>query len=326
MRIRESIFSPLGITTIYLVMGSLWITFSDSWVVAAVQDVQTLTRLQSYKGLFYIAITAFGLYYLLVQHRLTILKATESYTKELENRVQERTQDLSLLNKEMESFSYSVSHDLQSPLRAVLGFSEEIVQHHSEGLSPTATNYLSRISAAAKRMSVLIDDLLTLARVSKIESKPSEFELQPLVAEVIHDLSLNPVYANTKVSIRLQEVRLVADESLIRILFENLLSNAFKYSSRVTSPHVEVECIRANGHPLIAVRDNGIGFDMLHYDKLFTPFQRLHHGEGYPGNGIGLATVQRVMRHLKGSVRAESEIGKGTVFYITLENTIVAHA
>jgi light-regulated signal transduction histidine kinase (bacteriophytochrome) len=318
MKIRESIFSPLGITAIYFVIGSLWIAFSDIWLEAAVADVKTLTRMQSYKGLFYIGITAFGLYYLLLQHRRTILKTSETYTKELENRVSERTRELSLLNKEMESFSYSVSHDLQAPLRAIIGFSQELVSHHSATLDPTSTDYLNRIVKAGQRMSRLIDDLLILARVSRAESKPTDVDVRALIDDIISHLSADTAYAKITVDIRFQRVVLHADESLLRILFQNLISNAFKYSSRGPSPLVVIDTELNAGIRMFSIRDNGIGFDMAYADKLFLPFQRLHENQGYEGSGIGLATVRRVMRHLHGSVRVDSQIGVGTVFYINL--------
>jgi light-regulated signal transduction histidine kinase (bacteriophytochrome) len=318
MKIRESIFSPLGITAIYFVIGSLWIAFSDIWLEAAVADVKTLTRMQSYKGLFYIGITAFGLYYLLLQHRRTILKTSETYTKELENRVSERTRELSLLNKEMESFSYSVSHDLQAPLRAVIGFSQELVSHHSAALDPTSTDYLNRILKAGQRMSRLIDDLLILARVSRAESKPTDVDVRALIDDIISQLSTDTAYTKITVDIRFQRVVLHADESLLRILFQNLISNAFKYSSRGQSPLVVIDTELNAGIRMFSIRDNGIGFDMAYADKLFLPFQRLHENQGYEGSGIGLATVRRVMRHLHGSVHVDSQIGVGTVFYINL--------
>jgi signal transduction histidine kinase len=318
MKIRESIFSPLGITAIYFVIGSLWIAFSDIWLEAAVTDVKALTRMQSYKGLFYIAMTAFGLYYLLVQHRKTILHTTETYTKELEKRVGERTRELSLLNKEMESFSYSVSHDLQAPLRAVIGFSEELVNHHSSGLDPTATDYLSRIMKAGKRMSRLIDDLLILARVSRAESNPTDVDVRALIDDVVSQLKADPSYEKIQIDIRFTQLTLRADESLLRILFQNLISNAFKYSARGLAPWVVVDTEISGNIRTFSIRDNGIGFDMTYADKLFLPFQRLHENQGYEGSGIGLATVQRVMRHLNGRVTVDSHIGSGTVFYINL--------
>lgn len=318
MRIRESIFSPIGITAIYFVIGSLWIAFSDIWLEAVVSDVKTLTRLQSYKGLFYIAITAFGLFYLLLQHRRTILQTNETYTKELEKRVAERTRDLSMLNKEMESFSYSVSHDLQAPLRAIVGFSEEVVNHHSAGLDSVATDYLGRIMKAGKRMSNLIDDLLILARVSRAESKPKDVDVRLMIDDLVDTFRSEPAYAKVKVDIRFEALKVHADETLLRILFQNLLSNAFKYSARVESPVVVVDSWVNQGNRTFCIRDNGIGFDMAYADNLFLPFKRLHEHEGYEGSGIGLATVQRVMRHLNGTISVDSEIGLGTVFYITL--------
>lgn len=318
MKIRESIFSPLGITAIYFVIGSLWIAFSDIWLEAAVTDVKTLTRMQSYKGVFYIGITAFGLYYLLVQHRRTILNTTATYTRELEKRVSERTRDLSMLNKEMESFSYSVSHDLQAPLRAIVGFSEELVNHHSTGLDPTASDYLTRIMKAGKRMSRLIDDLLILARVSRAEMKPMDVDVRTLIDDIVRLLAVDPAYAKIQVDIRFARLTLRTDESLLRILFQNLISNAFKYSARGEAPKVEIDTEVLSDGRLFIVRDNGIGFDMAYADKLFQPFQRLHENQGYEGSGIGLATVQRVMRHLNGTVWAESGIGSGTSFYVKL--------
>jgi signal transduction histidine kinase len=318
MKIRETIFSPFGITLIYFVMGSLWITFSDIWLEAAVNDVHTLTRMQSYKGLFYIGMTAFGLYFLLVQHRQTVLETVDTYTKELEKRVDERTRDLSMINKEMESFSYSVSHDLQAPLRAIVGFSDELVNHHSEGLDPTANQYLHRIRNAGKRMSRLIDDLLILAKVSRAESKPVLVDVRKMIDDIISQLKTDPAYAHVQVDVRFAKLILRADESLLRILFQNLMSNAFKYSARGETPMVVIETSSDNGNRLFNIRDNGIGFDMAYVDKLFQPFQRFHDDHGYQGSGIGLATVQRVMRHLNGHVRVESQIGLGTVFYITL--------
>lgn len=417
MKILDRIVSPAGITLIYMVSGVLWITFSDQWLERTIQDFTTLSRMQSYKGWFYIALTAFGLFYLLRRHEfrqgqiranyLNVFRETKEpmwifseeprhmllvnpaalalfeygladflaltdsrffpesglrriparsgkvlvlqvltsslefdgkpcrlaaarditaemaaretidrLNRELEDKVQERTRELTILNKELEASSYSVSHDLQAPLRAINGFSRELLDHHAATLSPDARHYLRRILNAAERMERLITDILSLSRISRIEPNPIDIDLKELVSAVAAELK-EQAGAEVEIRVELDGTRIRSDPGMLRIVFQNLLSNAIKFSAKTDKPVVEVGAKTLGSMRIFYVKDNGAGFDMGYYDKLFKPFQRLHAETDYTGSGIGLATVNRIMRRLKGMVWAESKPGEGTVFYLT---------
>jgi light-regulated signal transduction histidine kinase (bacteriophytochrome) len=237
--------------------------------------------------------------------------------EQLERRVRERTAELEEINRELESFSYSVSHDLRAPLRSIDGFSLALYEEYLDRLDETGKDYLMRVRTATRHMERLIDDLLNLSRVSRADMLFNATDLSRIAADILETLGReNP---DRKVEIFIQE-NIVAsgDPSLIRIVLENILSNAWKFTARNRQARIEFGCTEMNGEYVYYIRDNGVGFDMAYAGKLFGTFQRLHGKDDFPGTGVGLAIVQRIIHRHGGRVWAESEKGIGSTFYFTL--------
>jgi PAS domain S-box-containing protein len=236
---------------------------------------------------------------------------------ELEQRVGERTAQLEIANKELEAFSYSVSHDLRAPLRHINGFSQLLMEEFGSTLDPSAQQYLERIQAGAQKMGVLVDELLNLARVGRHALRLQPTQLNPMVAEVI--AILEPDCEERQVEWMIADLPTVAcDPVLVKQIFQNLLANALKFTRPRARAVIEVSHKEEDGQPVFMVRDNGVGFNMKYIDKLFGVFQRLHRTEEFEGTGIGLVTVQRIVRKHGGQVWAEGELDKGAAFYFTL--------
>jgi PAS domain S-box-containing protein len=236
---------------------------------------------------------------------------------ELEKRVTLRTAQLEAANKELEAFSYSVSHDLRAPLRSIDGFSQALLEDYLEELPQEGRNYLERVRAAAQRMALLIDDLLNLSRVSRFELDRRDVDLSAMAFEIGEELKQGDPERWVEFSVT-PGLRAEADERLIKIVLANLLGNAWKFTSQKEQARIEFGARRAEIGLVYFVRDNGTGFDMAYADKLFGAFQRLHAVSEYPGSGIGLAIVQRIVRRHGGQVWAESNINQGATFYFTI--------
>jgi signal transduction histidine kinase len=237
--------------------------------------------------------------------------------EELEQRVQERTAQLAAANKELEAFSYSVSHDLRAPLRSIDGFSLALLEDYAERLDEEGKDHLKRIRAATQRMGMLIDDLLNLSRVTRVEIRKEVVSLSALVHSVA--TGLQEAQPERKIDFRIEDrLEAKADARLVLVILENLLGNACKFTSKLTSPCIEFGKTRHNGSSAYFVRDNGAGFDPAYASRLFGAFQRLHGASEFPGTGIGLATVQRIIRRHGGEIWAEGAVGKGATFYFTL--------
>ena len=249
-------------------------------------------------------------------------KAQESltlYRDHLEELVEDRTAALQVANRELEAFSYSVSHDLRSPLRSLDGFSQALIEDYGEVLGDDGRDHLNRIRTASQRMARLIDDMLLLSRLTRSEMRRDDVDVSGLAKDVVGDLREGDPDRDVDVEI---EAGLVAsaDQRLLRVVLQNLVGNAWKFTSR--QDHATIEVARANGDPAaFVVRDDGVGFDMAYADKLFGAFQRLHSAGEFEGTGIGLATVQRIVHRHGGRVWAESEPGSGASFYFTLPRT-----
>jgi signal transduction histidine kinase len=240
--------------------------------------------------------------------------------EELERRVMERTAQLESANKELEAFTYSVSHDLRAPLRHVSGFSKILSEEFSESLPPEAQRHVQRIQEGTRRMGQLIDDLLNLARVGRKELSLQVGGLRSIVAEVIEGLS--PDVGARQVEWKIGDLPYVeCDTALMHQVFQNLLSNAVKFTRPRSHAVIEVGQEQRDGQPMVYVRDNGVGFSMKYADKLFGVFQRLHRAEDFEGTGVGLATVQRIVQKHGGRIWAEAELDKGASFYFTLGNS-----
>lgn len=438
--------NPLSITLLYLIVGGLWILFSDNWVQGLTDDPTYLSDIQTYKGWFYILVTGLVLYFLITKHRNFVAEASQlirdtqrqfehiflynpypmivvdpetelittmnaSFSKyiphnkrqdkinlntvfsdhivaeirkritsqkdktriglfkssgnygdpklievsgftltidnehnwllilhdvteevqsrqqiiemsqSLERKVQERTIELRNINAELEAFSYSVSHDLRAPLRAIDGFSLAVIEEFGKNLDDLALHYLNRVRSASQKMSELIDDMTRLSRISRTTLHLEPLNITEMCAQITSDQQ--GMYPTLKYSIEIQPgMEVVSDRGLINILLDNLIGNAFKYSSKNEVASIQIGVTDEAGFKEFFVRDNGIGFDVQYADKVFKPFQRLHEAVDYPGTGIGLATVQRIIGRLGGTVRAESTPGKGSTFYFSLSDTI----
>lgn len=240
--------------------------------------------------------------------------------EDLEREVSIRTQQLQNAIEELDSFNYSVSHDLRAPLRIIDGFCEKLLEDHSAELCDQGKDALFRIRNATKRMSNLIDGLLTLSRLSRSEMEFTDINLSELF-DAVSDLEAN-LSGNRRTEVIIQsEMYVRADPVLMSAAVGNLMSNAFKYSKLQESPRIVCGAIDRDDRRIFYVRDNGVGFDMEYSGKLFTAFQRLHSENDFPGTGIGLATVRRVINKMGGSVWAESAVGDGATFYFTIGDT-----
>jgi PAS domain S-box-containing protein len=248
-----------------------------------------------------------------VQDALRRLNAT------LEQRVVERTRELSLANRELESFSYSVSHDLRAPLQAIDGFGRALVSKHADRLDSQAIHYLNRIRAGTSQMSQLIDDLLSLAKVTRTEIHAERVDLAQKARQIIDRLRAAHPQREVRVEIA-DELEAFGDSRLLAIVLANLLENAWKFTAREPDAQIRVGiATSADGQKPFFVADNGAGFDMAYVDKLFKAFQRLHTTAEFEGTGIGLATVYRIITRHGGRVWAEASPGHGAVFYFTLK-------
>jgi PAS domain S-box-containing protein len=234
-----------------------------------------------------------------------------------ENSLVRRTEELASANKELESFSYSISHDLRTPLNAMKSFSTIIIEDFSEELKADVLEYLKRISISADKMSNLIDDMLSLSKISLQEINFEPMNLSSIAHSVIDELRLAEPMHNVEVKIT-DNLETHGDSRLLGIALSNLIGNAWKYSSKTSNAKIEFGKIVKYGHVIYFVRDNGAGFDMKFADKLFEPFKRLHTEREFPGTGIGLAIVKRVIEKHGGTIWAESEPGKGATFFFTL--------
>jgi signal transduction histidine kinase len=237
---------------------------------------------------------------------------------ELELRVQQRTAQLQAANKELESFSYSVSHDLRAPLRAISGFSAIIARRHRASLNEEGQHYVDNIVQASERMGQLIDDLLTYARLGRSGVRREPVSLASLLNELARNMQphLDKNYGTLTICEDVPVV--IGDRTLLSQVFTNLLENAFTYHKPDIPPRVCVTCHSEANFVAVEVRDNGIGIPSEYYEKIFNVFQRLHSEEEYPGTGIGLATVKKSVELLGGSVWVESKVGEGSTFFVRL--------
>jgi PAS domain S-box-containing protein len=257
-----------------------------------------------------------------ITERRLAAEKLEDLNAELEDRVRVRTAQLEASNQELEAFSYSVSHDLRAPLRAIDGFANILVEDYARSLDTSGLGHLQRIRAASQRMSQLIDDLLELARITRAEINYQRTDLSALAREILRDMQ--EAEPERQVSLEIADgLDALVDPVLIRVVLDNLLRNAWKFTGKRDAAQIAFGTVPVadadNGDATAYfVRDNGAGFDMAYADKLFKPFSRLHPATEFTGTGIGLATVQRVIQRHGGRIWAESKAGDGTVFYFTL--------
>jgi light-regulated signal transduction histidine kinase (bacteriophytochrome) len=332
-RLRSSLV-PLWIALIYLVFGAIWIFVTDRMLEWLQLPPARIAELQTHKGWLFVFISAALLFVLLnAMHRrdqtaIRTLAEREAEIRrmnaDLERRVEQRTAQLEATNRELESFAYAVSHDLRAPLRSMSGFSQLLQEGPADALDEKSRHYLQRIHEASRRMSALIEDLLSLSRIGRSELTPRPIDLSQLVTEAA--ATVKERYPNRAVELTIEAgLHVNADARLLRIAIENLLDNAWKYTAHADSASVSVGASNEAQGRAFFVRDNGVGFDMAYAGKLFGAFQRLHSDSEYPGTGIGLVTVQRILARQGGRIWAHAEPNRGATFYFTLPDAAAPH-
>ncbi len=245
--------------------------------------------------------------------------------EEVEHRVRERTAELTATNSELESFAYAVSHDLRRPLRALDGFSQALLEDCADKLDGESLQDLRMVREAAQEMGQLIEDLLKLSTVTRAELNKTTLDLTSMARKIVERLESECVDSPTRVDVA-DGLEARGDPALVSIVLENLLENAFKFSSKASEPRIQFKVEQQDRAGVFLVKDNGVGFNMDYAEKLFAPFQRLHRRHEYPGTGIGLATVRRILLRHGGRVWADSEPGKGATFYFQLPDSPPGHA
>jgi PAS domain S-box-containing protein len=247
-------------------------------------------------------------------------EALGKLNEDLEGHVRSRTAQLEVSNRELEAFSYSASHDLRAPLRAMSGYSQILLEDHAEDLDDDGRDMLVRMRDASLKMGKLIDDLLSISRITRLEMTREPVDLSSLARGILADIRLEEREAVREVEVIVADgLRAEGDPSLLRIVLDNLLRNAWKFTSRRAHARIELGSARQeDGRHAFFVRDNGAGFEMSYAHKLFGAFQRLHSAAEFPGTGIGLATVQRIVNRHGGKIWAESAVDRGATFFFSL--------
>lgn len=248
---------------------------------------------------------------------VAILVQNVTERKQTGDALHKRTEELEAANLDLESFSYSVSHDLRSPITVIKGFSEILMNDYGNLLDQHGKSMLDHIITATNKMDSIITDLLSLARISKERMNCQEIDLSPIAHHVINELRLTEPQRNVMISIA-PSLPAWADPGFMNITLTNLIGNAWKYTGKNSDARIDIGSITIENRNVFFIRDNGAGFDMNFADKLFKPFQRLHSENQFKGTGIGLAIVQRIIQRHGGKIWTESEPGKGAVFYFTL--------
>ncbi len=266
------------------------------------------------KFIFMVSLVLMGF---LIIREWSMSRALTHARNNLEEQVRQRTLQLTATNRELEAYSYSIAHDLRAPLRSVTGFSQILLADAGEKLNQDEQDYLQRIANSGNSMATLIDEILELSRVTRVALRTETVDMSDLSRKVVAQLAERVPERDIELSIQ-PDMKVQGDGKLLSLVMENLIGNAFKYTSTQPLARVDIGVTQNNGEQVYFVRDNGVGFDMAYYAKLFTPFQRLHSNEDFPGSGVGLATVQRIVERHGGRVWAEASLDNGATFYMAL--------
>jgi signal transduction histidine kinase len=319
--------TQLGVAfaAVYAGVGVLWILVSDTVASSIAPTAEGLEFVQRYKGIGFIVVTAVCLL-LLVRHGYASLRAAlnaetaaalEALSRRLEVRVAERTKELRFVNEELDAFACTAAHDLKTPLSGIIGMAEILRIRYKPLLGPDGDRMTSLIQKSATDMATLVDDLLALSRVATHDLKLNRVDLAALAGAIVDDLRAAEPMRKVAVSIR-SPMHVQADEGLVRSLMSNLIGNAWKFTAKEASAHIEVGCDDTHvGWVIHFVKDNGAGFAMDEASRVFEPFQRFHAARDFAGTGVGLATCQRIVRRHGGSIWISSKPGEGATVYFS---------
>lgn len=306
----------------YAVLSLLWVFVSDRLIAGiAGDDALLLSALHNWKGALYLIVVAVVLYFIIrrVLERQALSEAQlGALNADLERRVEERTAQLETAIRELEAFSYSVSHDLKAPLRGVDGYSQILLLDYGERLDDEGRLLLGNIRNGVAQMHALIEDMLAYSRIERRVLETRVVELDTIASTLIAQREADPDAQHVRIGCDLAGVTACVDREGFALALRNLLENAIKFSAGREDARVEIGSEDLGERVRLWVRDNGIGFDMQYHDRIFDIFQRLHRAEDYPGTGVGLALVKKAVGRMGGRVWAESAPGAGATFFMEL--------
>lgn len=307
---RNTIFK---ITAAYLVFGFFWIYATDKLVQIFPPEIED--TLQTYKGLAFVALTTATLFGLLTYFRVSLENKEKERLEEAEAKMK-----LAEENKHLQTFNYTVSHDLKSPLRVISGYASLLISKHKDNFDEEDKEIVQHLQQAIKNSDKLINELLLYSQLNEKEIRAEKVDMNTLFEDALQNS--RKVYQQQVYAIDCSDLPAVSgDNSMLAHVVSNLVSNAFKYSACMPQPRISIGCRYDLGQYIFYVKDNGVGFDMQYAGKLFKPFQRLH-GSEIEGHGVGLAIVERILTKHKGKIWAESNPGQGATFYFTLPQSV----